>query len=314
MTNPTPGEVVRAKETSPTAYDDTMGVFRQNLVRKVEGALQFHRDNAADASKTYYRMGFYDPVNMAIGPSAGFGGVQQINGTSFFFTKGGNKIALADLLGPPPPILTNDGQVPQNAGDRIDGQTSFWDINGGQGIVDGSENATDVASLANAIIEHTKVLTRVRMADITERMATTSKNWNSKTYPATFSENGKTYTGQFKGDTIAQYEDLYTFSNTGSKSGMTFFVAPFQSAKNIDIFYQTVINDAIRGPRTDQTEEGEGGGPDPYGEYIYAQNIIDVFNRMDKIWEASKTKKASVLLDYCHSSCHTSCHSSRGRR
>ncbi len=302
--------IIRAKETNPTGYDDILGKFRQNFVRKVEGAIQYHRDNAADPAKEFYRVGFTDPVNIAKGPEYKFGGVQNINGVPYYFTKNNAKITMADLLGAPAPILTQDGQVPYNSGTVIDGQTSFWDVNGGMGIIDGSEKQTDKTSVANAIINHTKVLMRVRMADIVERMGTTSKNWVSKTWPATF--EGKTV--QAKGDTLVQFEDLYGFPTTGSRSGLTFFVDPFQSAKDVDIFYQTIINDAIRGPRVDATETGEGGGEDPEGEIITAANIVGVFDRMDKLWEASKTRKATILLDYCHSSCHASCHSSRSRR
>lgn len=305
MSNPTAGEIIRAKESNPTGYDDILGKFRGDFAKKVEQALQFHRDNAADPAKTTYRVGIGDPVNTA--PS-GYSNTQIIGGTPYYFKKGGQKITMADILGPPPPLLPNDGQVPQNAGDRIDGQVSFWDVQGGGGVGPGAEVASDPSSVANAIYTHTKILTRVRVGVFTERMGTTSKKWKSKTYPATF----EGHTVQAKGDTLVQFEDLYTFSTVGSKSGLTFFNDPFQSSLDWQIFYQTVINDAIRGPRTDAA--GNGGGEDPEGEIIYAANLVSVFDKMNKLWQTSKEKKATVILDYCHSSCHASCHSSRSRR
>ncbi len=312
MANPTPGQFVRAKESSPTAYDDILGKFRMELVRKVEQSIQYHRDNVADATKTFYRAGIND---QDVNPTPeGFTGADSaaaatIDGVRYFVTKGGTKLALADIFGPGTTILPDDGQVPQNQGDRIDGQRSFWDVQGGGGIGPGADQASITSSVAHAIAEHTAILCRVRKVTIYERMGTTNKDWNSKTYPATF--EGKTV--QAKGDTLVQFEDLYKFGIQGTKVGLTHLNNPFQSALDWQIFGQTVYGDPLR-TKVDDAGGNSPEGPQPYGEWITAQNLVTVFERMKGVWEQAKDYDARAIIDYCHSSCHASCHSSRSRR
>lgn len=305
MANPTKGKVIIAKETTPTAYDDILGKFRMELVRKVEAAIQYHSGNAANPSKQVYRVGVFDSVN----PSApGFSGSISVDGIPHFFKKGGADIAVPDVLGGATTILPDDGQVPQNQGDRVDGQRSFWDIQGGGGLGPGAEQASVTTSVAHAIAQHTGLLSRVRKGTIRERMGTTSKNWNSKHYPATF--EGVTIPA--KGDTLVGFPQFYTFSTQSTRTGMTHFAEPFRSALAWQVFAQTVFGDPLRGPRTDSGNQG--GGPDPYGVYITEAGLVQVFERMKGVWEQSKQYEASIVLDYCHTSCHASCHNSRSRR
>lgn len=306
MANPTKGSVVYAKETSPTAYDDILGKFRLEFVRKVEAAIQFHKDNAADPLKTVYRLGIADSQN----PSPqGFSEVIPVNNVPHYFKKGGAKIVLTDVLGGPKSDLPDDGQVPQNSGDRVDGQRSFWDTNGGTGVgVPGTEAASIQSSVAHAIAMHTSAISKIRKGTITERMAITDRDYNSKTYPHTF--DGVEI--PVKGDTLVTVEQWYTFSQQGSKSGITHFAEPFRSALDYITVSWTITGDPIRGPRIDSG--GQGGGPDPKGAVIAADTLITVFERMKNIWLDSKNYTASIILDYCHTSCHASCHSSRSRR
>lgn len=308
MVNPTPGQIIKAKEGSPTAYDDILGAFRQSLVRKVESTIQYHRDNVADAGRTFYRVGINDSVANPNLP--GFGSPINIDGLAYFFQKSGAPLAISDVFGPPTTILPDDGQVPQNAGDRIDGQRSFWDTNGGTGVGGpGTASASITTSVANAIAEHTKLLCRVRRAAITERMATTSKKWNSKTYPATF----EGVTVPAKGDNLSTFTQLYQFASQGTKDGIASFNDPLTSANLDFIVGQTMVLDRLRGKVVDA-----GGnsidGPQETGEYITSANLRTVFDVMNNIWEQSKDRPARVVIDYCHTSCHASCHSSRSRR
>lgn len=308
MANPTKGKIITAKETSPTSYDDILGKFRSEVVRKIESSIQYHRDNAADPTKTFFRVGINDQEVNPTPP--GFAGAENFNGVTYWFTKGGTKLAIADVFGPATAVLPDDGQVPQNQGDRVDGQRSFWDVQGGTGMGPGAEDATVASSVGHAIYQHSKILCRIRKATISNRMAVTNKKWRSKSWPATF--EGKTV--QAKGDTLVQFEDLYTFSIQNSKTGITHLEDPFQSAPDWILFSNTVINDNIRGPYVDAGGNSPTAGPDPKGVFISADTLVSVFGFVNQTWEEAKDYNASVLLDYCHTSCHASCHSSRGRR
>ncbi len=306
MANPTPNQIVRAKETTPTAFDDILGRFRQDFVKKVEASIQYHRDNAADPVKTVYRLGVSDSQNPT---PAGFSEMIPINGTPHYFKKAGAKLTLQDVFGAASSVLTDDGQVPQNAGDRIDGQRSYWDTNGGGGVgTPGTEGASIQSSVAHAIAMHTSAISKIRKGTITERMAITDRNYNSKEYPATF--DGVSI--PVKGDTLVTVEQWYTFSQQGQKSGITHFAEPFRSALDYITVSWTITGDPIRGPRVDAA--GQGGGPDPNGAVIATDTLNLVVQRMQNVWLDSKNYNASVILDYCHSSCHASCHSSRSRR
>jgi len=310
MANPTPGQIIRARETGPTVSDDILGQFRAGLVRKVQNAIVYHRDNAADPSFEFYRVGVSDALSTQMGRLSAFTDFHDQR----WWKKNGANLTLADAFGGPTLDLPNDGQVSQNMGDDVKGQVSFWDVNGGQGIDpnDAAANATRVGSVATEIMQHTYALTRVRRCNMITRMATTKVKWQSKTYPHTFTQNGKNYVADFKGDTLKRYEDLYGFAQQGSKSGMTHMADPFRGAPNGVVFGNTVYSDVMRGPRVDAS--GQGGGPDPKGVVVTAAGLIEVFQRMDGIWEAAKDYDAGVTIDYCHSSCHASCHSSRSRR
>lgn len=310
MANPTRGVEIRAKETGPTFSDDILGKFRSELVRKVQGAIVYHRDNAADPALEFYRLGVFDSLSTQLGRMAGFTDFH----TERWWKKNGANLTMADAFGPPTLELPDDGQVAQNAGDSLVGQISFWDVNGGAGIdpTDGQANVSRVGSVATQIMQHTYALTRVRKCNMTTRMATTKVSWQSKTYPHTFNHNGKDYLAEFKGDQLKRYEDLYGFAQQSAYAGMTHMAEPFRGAPNGVVFGNTVYGDVIRGPRTDTANQG--GGRDPYGVLITADNLIEVFNRMNNIWEAAKEYDAAVTIDYCHSSCHASCHSSRSRR
>lgn len=306
MANPQKGNIVYAKELSPTAYDDILGNFRVSFVRKVEAAIQYHKDNVADPLKTVYRLGVGDSQN----PSpAGFSDVIPINSVPHYFKKGGAKLVLTDVFNGPKADLPDDGQVPQNQGDRIDGQRSFWDTNGGTGVgVPGTEAASIQTSVAHAIAMHTSAISKIRKGTITERMAITDRDYNSKTYPATF--DGVEI--PVKGDTLVTVEQWYTFSQQGQKAGITHFAEPFRSALDYNTVSWTIVSDPMRGPRIDAG--GQGGGPDPMGVYIAKDTLDLVVSRMQQVWLESKNYTASVVLDYCHTSCHASCHNSRSRR
>jgi len=318
MANPTTGNIIYAKETSPTAYDDILGKFRMEFVRKTEGVIEYHKDNVLDTTKEFYRVGIND---QDLNPQpTGFNSTDMANaatatqdGIPYFITKGGTDLALTDVFGPNTTVLQDDGQVPQNAGDRIDGQRSFWDVQGGGGIGPGADAASITTSVAHAIAEHTAVLARIRKVTIAERMGTTSMDWESKNWPATFGHNGKTYTIENKGDTLVTYEELYTFPVISTKTGLTALVDPFQSALDWQIFAQTVFGDPLRTKVVDSGGNSPDG-PQEHGEYITQDGLTTVFARMQGVWEQAKDYDARTFIDYCHTSCHASCHGSRGRR
>ena len=305
MANPTKGNIISAKESAPAAYDDILGKFRMELVRKVESSIQFHTGNAADPTKTVYRMGISDAVNPT---PTDFTDLQVVDDIPHYFQKNGAKLTLSDVLAGNTTILPDDGQVPENKGDLIDGQKSFWDVQGGSGIGPGSEASSVTTSVAHAIAQHTGLLCRVRKGTIRERMATTKRKYNSKKYPKVF--DGVEIAA--KGDTLVTQEQWYTFVPQATKTGLTHFAEPFRSALQWQIFAQTVFGDPIREPRVDAGNQG--GGPDKYGVGVSADGLVSVFERMKGVWEQAKEYNASVVLDYCHSSCHASCHSSRSRR
>lgn len=309
VNNPKQGEIIKAKETASQEYDDILGLFRRDFVRNVESAIVYSLANAADVDKPVYRLGVSDLPNRPSIPD--FGTTEVINSVPYFFSKNNAKLIMEDVFGPNTMVLPDDGQVPQNTGDLVTGQVSYFDVNGGNGLSESTVVSASITdSVAHAIAQHTIMLSRVRKATIMYRMATTAKGWNSKTYPHTFES---IYTVQAKGDTLVQFEDLYTFPNIESKTGITSMADPFSSALEWIALAQSIASDLLRGPKEDENDLSEDG-PDPYGVPIDSQNLKVMFNRMKALWEQSKEYNMNVILDYCHSSCHASCHKSRSRR
>lgn len=303
MKNPTQGQIILAKETTPQAYDDILGKFRDEFVRKVEQAIVYHEGNVLTGqTATFYRAGVVDSVNANPPGYSDF-----LDG--YWWKKGGNDIILTDVFSTLALNLPDDGQVPDQTGAEIFGQISYFDVNNGNPIVPGDESKNKANSVASHIMMHTYAMSRVRLCTVLNRMAITNKKWVSTSWPATFEGQ---YTVQAKGDTLVQFPELYEFSNLNTFSGITHMSDPWYSATLFQVFSRTLVGDILRGPRLDPN--GAGGGPDPYGELIAADTLIRLFDEMKRVWFQAKDITAKAVIDFCHTSCHASCHSSRSRR
>lgn len=316
--NPQKGEIIRAKETSANAYDDILGQYRRDFVRNVEASIQYSISNVPkSADQPTYKIGIYDSQLVQKPEMNQFSDTEIINNLTYYFKKNGTGLVEGDVFGPATMVLPDDGQVPQNTGDLVDGQVSYFDVNDGAGLDQaGVLGANRTSSVANAIAQHTILLTRVRKANILYRQAVTKVGWQSKHYPATFQG---TYTVPLKNDPVGGFVDgawkwpeLYQMQQQESKAGITSLVSPFSSALDWMVIAQTIGGDLLRGPREDPADVGPG--PDEFGVFITADDLKTVFQRMKGLWEEAKEYNMSVVFDYCHTSCHASCHKSRSRR
>ncbi|AUZ94952.1 hypothetical protein FDI40_gp170 [Agrobacterium phage Atu_ph07] len=296
MANPTRGELIRARETSGGALDDILGKFREGFVNQVNSSIRWHRDNVPTISdQSLIGVYVYDPMNATPG---GGGFMPQSPGGDFGAARNVGSIPAA--FGPPSVDIPNGGQVPQTAGQVIEGQTVFAEVN-----QDNPPNSvistSNPSSVANAVANYTSIMSRVRVINFIARFATTNQPFNSKSYPTTFNGKVMPFNGYNMGD-ITEWYTYGIFLNTRDYGSMA---EPFRSAPEYVAILNTVFGDPISGPSSNGQQ---------VGKYISADGLVTVFDRMKNMWYQSANVTASIGVDFCHSSCHASCHNSRSRR
>lgn len=288
MADPSPGRIIRARQSDGT-NSDILGNFRERFANAVSGTIQWHNQNITGLTegRPIYKAYIYDPMNQGVGggfvpepPNGDFAPAREV----------GN---IQNAFDGPSVELPNGGQVSQDLGGLVIGQTPFAQVDQSSPAAVMATQRAD--SVAGQVANFTSILSKVRMARIAVRLAVTNVGIQSRSWPVNF--NGETI---YQDQDLSPFTGWYNYSMRQDIAGIGNFAAPFYSIPPYVSALNTTIQDMLAGPNNAQV--------------IAADKLNAVYDRMRALYEQARGIAVYAVIDYCHSSCHASCHGSRSRR